>query len=204
MLRTLLFAMLLGLVMVTGYQCHGEPKPKAVESYRPVTIGGMKVAVPANWEEMNLDSEQFAEIKKDMDESEGANAVNFYEEETHSAVLVFMVEDMRLLFEREGELWEGWEQFTEETLSGKEDIAFSIASAFLKTHYRIEKEFAYELDVDGLEAWEMLFDAGDYRYRTLTVFGEDKLALVLLMVKERYWYVFWDCWLPIKDSVILE
>ncbi len=195
------------LVLVVGGVVWAVIPPSAtpVESYTDISIDGLIMAVPDDWEEGDLSEMGLDEM---VSESGGAVAATFYEDKSGSAGLVLMVLDMKRSYELEGESWGGWQQVEEDEGMSKQNISVMISSDMLAEESAVFREDTRVLTLGNSDAYELLYTAEvegiPSKINYVFIFGEEDLGIVYMFCEEAAWSTFEESWLIIRDSTRLR
>jgi len=191
---------LIWVLIVVSLLLGCQPKPPAVESYKEVSLGGLTVAIPADWEEDEL-SPGLAEA---VNESKGTTKMVIYRDKSGGVDLLLTVIDMRRWCELGGDSWEGWEKYVDAIGMSKQQFAVMfLYSGLVKSKNIVEKDTRM-LTINSKDACEILHTAeieGTCVHENcLFIFGEDDLGVVFIIVKDVAWPTYKDCWPRIRDS----
>ena len=186
-----------------------KPQQNIVEDYKDVSLDGFAVAIPTDWQEVELPPE-IADVVVD---SEGSVTVVSYRDKSATAELALIVEDVRRAFELEGYTWEGWDKLNEEQspTETKKQYAQIVSDQILVKLWISHNERMQEIrmfEIENRDACEILFTAErediPVNENFLFVFEEDKVGIVFIIVENVAWSNLQSCWPIIRDSARFE
>ena len=199
MKKPILVLFLISLLLSVG--C--KPQPNIIEGYKDVSLGGFAVAIPADWQEVELPPE----VADAVADSEGTVMAVSYRDNSATADLALIVMDVKGAFELEGYTWEGWDKLYEEQSFTKKEYAQMVSDHILFSLWISQNESMQEIrmfTIENRDACEILFTAERedilVNENFLFVFEEDKVGIVLIIVENVAWSTFQDCWPKIRDS----
>lgn len=173
-----------------------------------VLVGNMKVSIPADWQSTR---EYKPIIEEIIDitglENEEQVSLDVYQiPESEDISLIIMVLEMTESLSEDDEIWRGWEYEFEAIDMTKEDFA-SFFTYFIIYDLAVESNTPqnFQHTIHGCEAVETIFtfteEDEQWMDRTLFVFAENDLGMLVFMVKESICEEYEDTWNEIMDAV---
>lgn len=184
-----------------------KPQQNMVEGYKDVSLGGFAVAIPADWQEVELSPE----IADAVTDSEGTVIAVSYRDKSATADFALIVMDVRRAFELEGDTWEGWDKLYEEQSFTKKEYAQMVSDHIFSSLWISQNKSMQEIrmfTIENRDACEILFTAErediPVNENILFVFEEDKVGIIFIIVENVAWSTFQSCWPRIRDSARFE
>jgi hypothetical protein len=205
----LIALMLIGLVS-------GCQQTKREMTYKEVSVGGMVVDIPTDWQRPQDIVELVANTKTSFVGSEEYVHVDFYEAPEEDVRLVLVVTNMSKIVESQGEKWEGWESVLKAEGMSHEDYSSIVILAHIAAVGMLSEgvqELVQELaqaqtirhTIHGCEAveTEVTFKAeGELRIACVLVsFPKNDLGVVFIVARESVFNKYEDTWHKVRDSV---
>lgn len=199
--------MLFSISLLISQGCRSQPD--MAENYKDVLLDGFSVAIPSDWQEVELS----LGIADAVSDSEGSVIVVSYLDESDTAEFALIVMDMQRMSELAGDTWEGWDKLWQEQSSTetKKQYAQMVSDHIFTTLWKSQNINLQEIrmfTVENRDACEILSTAErediPVNENILFVFEEDKVGIVLIIVTSVDWSTFQSCWCRIRESARFE
>jgi len=181
--------------------CQAQPKE---EAYKQVSLGQMKVSIPADWERTKKFERYMAAFAGGSGEYATAlKADQYFDPRSGDAFLMIMTLDMKRYSESIGTPWKGWESIWK-YFPQEEYVAMTYASIIPEVG-SLTRLSDSQLTVNGYPAWESQFTGKISlemkRACVRLIFYENDLAALFMLVDEPDWDNYEATWRKIGASV---